>query len=211
MNLVNKVKRLLVEGDIKFFIFEKYSRIIGYFSIKCNQFIYGKRLYLEPPYKVWGRVQFMILGGGKIKIGKHFHCVSTRKRSSITLFSPCQLTIIGNAQIQLGDYVALNGTTISSRGKVTIGDNTMVGPNTIIMDNDGHVAWPPEDRWFKKGPVKDITIENNVWIGMNCIILKGVKIGHGSIVAAGSVVINDVEPNCVYAGNPAIKIKSLGV
>jgi acetyltransferase-like isoleucine patch superfamily enzyme len=48
-----------------------------------------------------------------------------------------------------------------------------------------------------------------VWIGMNCIVLKGVSIGPGAIVAAGSVVIADVEPNSLYAGNPAKKIKTL--
>lgn len=84
----------------------------------------------------------------------------------------------------------------------------MIGPNTIIMDHDGHVAWPPSERWVKAAPIAEIIIENDVWIGMNCTILKGVKIGSGSIVAAGSVVISDIESNCLYAGNPAKKIKS---
>ena len=55
----------------------------------------------------------------------------------------------------------------------------------------------------------NVLIGNDVWIGMNCIILKGVKIGDGSIIAAGSVVIDHVDAASVYAGNPAKKIKSL--
>ena len=85
----------------------------------------------------------------------------------------------------------------------------MIGPNTIIVDNDGHNAWPPRERWTTSGKSEDIIIENDVWIGMNCIILKGVKIGTGSIIAAGSVVISNVDANSLYAGNSALKIKSL--
>ena len=85
----------------------------------------------------------------------------------------------------------------------------MIGPNTIIADYDGHVVWPPSERWTKSDSGVEITIESNVWIGMNCIILKGVKIGSGSIIAAGSVVIGQVDPNSLYAGNPAKKIKQL--
>jgi len=151
----------------------------------------------------------MLYGGpGLIRIGKYFHAVSDRKRSFITLFSPCHLTTIGNGQIIIGEKVALNGTTITARGKVSIGDRTMIGPNTIIIDHDGHVAWPPEERFTKTGNAKEVIIEHDVWIGMNCLILKGVRIGAGSIISAGSVVTRDVEPNSLYGGNPAKKIKS---
>ncbi|MBI5330948.1 MAG: acyltransferase [Betaproteobacteria bacterium] len=83
----------------------------------------------------------------------------------------------------------------------------MIAANTIIMDFDGHSAWPPESRWTDAGAVKPITIEEDVWIGMNCVILKGVTIGKGAIVGPNSVVIHDIEPGCLYAGNPAKKIK----
>ena len=119
------------------------------------------------------------------------------------------LTIIGDAKIILGEHVGLNGTTIVSRKKISIGDNTMIAPNTIIADHDGHVAWPPSERLTKSGAEAEIVIEHDVWIGMNCIILKGVRIGSGSIIAAGSIVIEDVDPNSLYAGNPAKKVKQL--
>ena len=209
-NLLFKIKRLFSKGDIKFFVYEKYSRIIGYILIIINKRIYGKRLSIQKPFNIWGGIRFLIYGEGSIAIGKDFHAVSSRKRSLITLFSPCQFTIVGNAQIVLGDHVGLNGTTLTSRCKISIGNNTMIGPNTIIMDYDGHPAWPPEERWTKSGHTAEITIESDVWIGMNCIILKGVRIGSGSIVAAGSIVITDVESNSIYAGNPAKKIKKIG-
>ena len=52
-----------------------------------------------------------------------------------------------------------------------------------------------------------VTIEDNVWIGMRCIILPGVRIGAGAIIAAGSIVTKDVDSYCVFGGNPARLIK----
>jgi acetyltransferase-like isoleucine patch superfamily enzyme len=117
------------------------------------------------------------------------------------------MTVIGSGQIVLGEHVGLNGTTIVCRKRISIGDNAMIAPNTIIIDHDGHAMWPPSERWIGKGLEAEIHIESDVWIGMNCMILKGVRIGRGSIIAAGSVVTCDVPPGCVYGGNPARKIK----
>lgn len=209
LNVLRKVLTTISQGDIRYVVYERYALLVGKISTSVSRAIYGRRLLISPPYKIWGGIRFLIFGPGGITIGKDFHAVSARRRSFLTLFSPCQMTIIGNARIILGDHVGLNGTTITARGRISIGDNTMVGPNTIIVDHDGHVVWPPDERWTKNGPVADVVIENDVWIGMNCLILKGVRIGSGSIIAAGSVVISDVEPACLYAGNPARKIKAL--
>lgn len=209
LKLLRKVSNALSKGDIRHIFYEKYYLLIGRISIAFSRLLYGKRLLILPPYNVWGSIRFLIHGPGSIEIGKNFHAVSARRRSFITLFSPCHLTIIGDGHIVMGEHVGLNGTTITARSRISIGNNTMIGPNTIIVDHDGHVAWPPSDRWTSSGPVADVVIESDVWIGMNCIILKGVKIGSGSIIAAGSVVISDVDPACLYAGNPAKRIKSL--
>lgn len=85
----------------------------------------------------------------------------------------------------------------------------MFGPGTVICDNDSHkVSKDPLLRRTK--PVsKPIVIEENVWVGMNCIIMKGVTIGKNAIVAAGSVVVKDIEANNVVGGNPAKCIKVL--
>lgn len=209
ISLIQKIVRVVKKSDIRFLLYERYSLINGGISISLAKFFYGKRFSIKSNYRVWGKIRFLLLGGGSITIGKDFHCVSNRKRAVFTLFTPTHLTIIGDGEIVLGNHVGLNGTTIASRQKISIGDNTMIGPNTIIIDHDGHVAWPLEDRWTKQGPIKEIVIENDVWIGMNCMILKGVTIGSGAIIAGGSIVVGDVEPNTVYAGNPARKIKSL--
>ncbi len=209
MNKFRLLIRLFIKDDIRFFCYQKYAQLVGKLTTHISLFFYGKRLIIERPFNVWGKIRFAILGEGKISIGKRLHAVSARKRSVITLFTPCHISLIGNASITIGNNVSLNGTTITSRGSVSIGDNTQIGPNTIIMDFDGHPVWPPEDRWEKKGPIAPVIIENDVWIGMNCLILKGVTIGHGSVIAAGSVVTKNVEPESIYGGNPAKRIKSI--
>jgi len=206
--LIKKIINQARFGDLPFLIYLKYSGIVGKLSMFFSQIIYGKRLKISEPFAVWGKVRFLFLGNGSIEIGPNFHCVSSRKRSVITLFSPCHLTIIDQGRILIGDHVGLNGTTIVSRLRVSIGSNTMIGPNTIIIDHDSHTPWPSFKRWTTNGIASEIIIENDVWIGMNCLILKGVKIGVGSVIAAGSVVTKNVEPNSLYAGNPAVKIKT---
>jgi acetyltransferase-like isoleucine patch superfamily enzyme len=195
--------------DLRYIIFEKYSLLVGNISIWVDKLFFGNRLSIESNYKIWGRIRILIYGPGRVIIGKDFHAVSHRKRSFITLFSPCQLATLGSGEIHLGNHVGLNGTTIFSRRKVTIGDNTMIAPNVIIIDHSGHKPWPVNERWTQVDDPAEVLIGRDVWIGMNCIILKGTKIGDGSIIAAGSIVSGDVDAASLYAGNPAKKIKSL--
>jgi len=209
MSLLGRLRNILVSGDLRFAIYERYSRLVGIWSISVSKILYGRRLSVASPYRVWGRVRFLIFGNGSIVIGKDFHAVSDRRRSFFTLFSPCHFTVVGDGRIVLGEHVGINGVTIAAEKCVAIGDYTMIGPNTIITDHDGHKAWPPRDRWTTRGQASAVVIGNDVWIGMNCMVLKGVTIGRGAIVAAGSVVIDDVESNALYAGNPARKIKML--
>jgi acetyltransferase-like isoleucine patch superfamily enzyme len=81
-----------------------------------------------------------------------------------------------------------------------------------IFDSPGHPAdpaarkagFPPSD-----DEVKPVIIEDNVWIGQSAIIMPGVTIGEGSIVASGSVVMTSVPPNIIVAGNPARQLRKL--
>lgn len=153
-------------------------------------------------------MHFLFYGSGSIKIGKNFRAVSHKLRSFITLYSPCKFTVIGRGRIIIGDNVGINGTVIVSRARVSIGDNTMIAPNVIIIDHNGHNPWPVHERWLIQDIPKDIIIGKNVWIGINSLILKGVKIGDGAVIAAGSVVTRNVRSNSLYAGSPAKFVKS---
>lgn len=112
------------------------------------------------------------------------------------------------------------GTNIWSGDKISIGNNVLISHNVNIVDTNSHELNSIErtDRYtqlIKYGPWKDkgsidtapIKIEDYVWISFNVIILKGVTIGEGAIVAAGSVVTKDVPAYSMVAGNPAKVIK----
>ena len=96
--------------------------------------------------------------------------------------------------------------------EVLIGNNCYLADNIIIRDNDGHPVdymQRRENQSVSKDDVKPVRVGDDVWIGSHSIILKGINIGDGAIVASGSVVSKDVEPFTIVGGNPAIVIKRL--
>jgi len=102
-------------------------------------------------------------------------------------------------------YAGFN-CTILDMAEVRIGDNCLIAPNVGIY-TAGHYIHPIDRH--KSGFAKPITIGNNIWIGGNCVIIGGVKIGDNSIIGAGSVLTKDVPENTIFAGNPAKKIKAI--
>ena len=104
------------------------------------------------------------------------------------------------ARIEIGDNTGFSGVSINARNLVKIGDNVMFGAGVIIGDNDDH----PERLGTSEVP---IIIGNNVFIGMRCIIMKGVTIGDNAVIGAGSIVTKDIPANCVAAGVPCKVIK----
>ena len=101
-----------------------------------------------------------------------------------------------------------NNVEVFASGGVTIGSDCLIGDAVLIMDMDGH-ALAPELRHQSAGATDAVTIEDNVWIGSRAIILKGVTLGAGCVVGAGSVVTRSVPPRTVVAGNPARSIRTL--
>ena len=144
-------------------------------------------------------------GGGSMRLGKRV-CVNSSFLSN--LIGLYQRTIIfarDGGVIEIGDDVGISGATIYARSSIKIGDGTLIGGNTKILDNDFH----PVDADVRREnpnaaiPSKPIVIGKNVFIGCNCLILKGVTIGDDAVIGAGSVVTKDVPAGCVAAGNPA--------
>lgn len=101
-----------------------------------------------------------------------------------------------------------NNVQVFASGGVTIGTDCLIGDAVLIMDSDGH-ALAPELRHQSAGATDAVTIEDNVWIGSRAIILKGVTLGAGCVVGAGSVVTRSVPPRTVVAGNPARPLRTL--
>jgi acetyltransferase-like isoleucine patch superfamily enzyme len=113
-----------------------------------------------------------------------------------------------NSLIEIGDNTRINGASIHATNKITIGKNCLIAANVTIIDSDGH-GRAVSERSLSNPESSSVIIEDNVWIGINSIILKGVKIGENSIIGAGSVVTKSIPPNSVVAGNPARIVKIL--
>lgn len=112
------------------------------------------------------------------------------------------------AVLEIGHNFGMTGGTICAVGSITIGDNVVVGANTTIVDADFH-PMEASRRALPDGAMAPVVIEDDVFIGMNCLILKGVVIGRGSVVGAGSVVTGNIPPGVMGAGNPARVIRAV--
>jgi acetyltransferase-like isoleucine patch superfamily enzyme len=111
------------------------------------------------------------------------------------------------AVLQIGDHFAMTGGTVCATERITIGDHVTVGANTTIMDTDFH----PLQSWARQREPNEakhaaIHIGDQVFIGMQCLILKGVTLGKACVIGAGSVVTHDVAAGTVVAGNPAREV-----
>lgn len=111
-------------------------------------------------------------------------------------------------KISFGDRVYLNiNCTLLDGGKIEIGNDALIGPNVQILTVNHPMS--SKQRLNKTNLVKDVFIGNNVWIGAGAIILPGVSIADGAVIGAGSVVTKDVDEYCLWAGNPAVKVREL--
>jgi acetyltransferase-like isoleucine patch superfamily enzyme len=112
------------------------------------------------------------------------------------------------ATLTIGSDFGMSGGSIVAAESITIGNCVAIGANTTIIDTDFH---PLDARWRQEHPADartaPIVIEDDVFVGMHCLILKGVRLGQGCVIGAGSVVTRDVPPGMIAAGNPAQILK----
>jgi acetyltransferase-like isoleucine patch superfamily enzyme len=111
-------------------------------------------------------------------------------------------TLSEAARIVIGSRCGFSGTVIGSAVNVVLGDDVRCGANTLITDTDWHTDDP------RTGPDKPVIIENGVWLGVNVCVLKGVRIGEGTFVAAGSLVTTSLPAHVIAGGVPAKVLKS---
>lgn len=161
-----------------------------------------------------GKVGLLRWPGGRIRIGDRVSLISSwRRATAAALAFPVRLRVFGpGAFIDIGPGCQLSGSSLTARStRIALGREVLIAPNCIIVDSDFHAPWPAHRRASDPGDQRDspVTIDDFAWIGMGSIILKGVSIGTGAIVGAGSVVREDVPANAIVLGNPARVINRL--
>ncbi len=190
--ILNRIDLILNE------LFMKIYTIFVYIECKL------KNIEIENNNKFYGRLKIFKSNNSMISIG-HFNVFRSGKFSNlIGVNRPCIIsTLSENANLKIGNNSGFSGTVINCFLEIKIGNNVMVGANTLIMDGD----WHQEDN--RSGVANPIIIGNNVWIGEGVKILKGVTIGENSVIGAGSIVTRNIPSNVFAAGNPCKVIRNL--
>ncbi|MEM9422181.1 MAG: acyltransferase [Pseudomonadota bacterium] len=209
--------------------------VVPFHLIRSLVFSYGRRIQrLSVSKRYLGLATYMdvatrvrVQSGAKIAFEDEGFLVFGMERSSYRFWaSPSSYYMEENACVTVRGYnqvgrgsllwvlkggkVELNGATTNGQNKiiakerVTIGKDTQIAFGATISDHDFHKTYTNNQANVETAPV---TIGENVWIGMDATILKGVTVGDGAIIAAGAVVTKDVPAKCLAAGVPAKIIK----
>jgi len=184
---------------IRKFVFALF-KVLNMIILKMNKVQYGK-IVIEGIVMVHNKGTFRIADRAKINSSRFKNIIGGDTRSSFVVKK--------NALLTIGENFKISNSAIYCAEKIEIGDNVMIGGSCKIWDSDFHPL-NPESRLANPNEeyvTRPIRIHNNVFIGGCSIVLKGVTIGEGAIIGAGSVVSRDVPAGEIWAGNPAVFIK----
>ena len=156
---------------------------------------------------MYGFPRVNIATGAKITIGNNVALCSICEGNPLGVNHCVILSAISSdSEIVIGNDTGMSGTTVVAAKSIKIGNNCLFGANVTITDYDFHSV-KPEGRRYNTNAEEigcaPVVIEDNVWLGMNVIMLKGVTVGENSVIAAGSVVTKSIPSSCIAGGNPA--------
>ncbi|ADE53419.1 acyltransferase [Coraliomargarita akajimensis] len=163
-----------------------------------------KGVVWNPSWRFLGLPYFFQAGANCIRIGERLTACSQISKNDLGVNQRVVLRVVRpDAVIEIGDDVGISGATVCAQRRVSIGSRTMIGRGVIISDSDSHPIHPDHRRNHSLTAVAEIRIGENVFIGANAIILKGVCIEEGAVIGAGAVVAKDVPSYAIVVGNPA--------
>lgn len=157
-------------------------------------------------FKIDGKLWIWAQKKGCFRLGDNVRINSRFGSNLVGITNPAVFQCLENGTITIGNNSGLSSPVLSTRSSITIGDNVKIGGNVRVFDHNYHSLDFEKRRGketsddVKTSPVK---IGNDVFIGTNAIVLKGVTIGDRAIVGAGSVVSKDIPADEIWAGNPA--------
>lgn len=195
--------------DMPWRVTDEVRRLFILPYIRCQFALCG--ITWRQHWRILGKPIIQRCRGSTISLGPGLVLRSWPSSNPLTPSHPVVLaTRTAKACIEIGAECGFTGTTIVAAEHIAIGNRVLVGTNTTIVDTDFHPL-TPEKRLqnILDGCHAPIVIQDDVFIGMQSLILKGVTIGQGSVIGAGSVVTHDVPPGVIAAGNPARVIREL--
>ena len=190
-------KSLLLKRPFRLF----YWRIVVPFLVRKKGVRFGNEV------KFHGMPIISKAAHSTIEIGEKTVICSNSEFTALGVNHPTIMrTLRPNASIKIGKDCGISGLTICAAMSVEIGDECLIGANVTIADTDFHPIASLNRRHSDNENdigAKPVVIGKNVFIGAGSFILKGVQVGNNSVVGAMSVVTSEVNPDSVYAGNPA--------
>lgn len=148
----------------------------------------------------------------EIVIGDGVTLCSDSRYTALGVSKPVILrTLRSGARLEIGSETGLSGVVICASKSIVIGRQCLLGADVMVFDTDFHPLDPHRRRFASEDAAdsRPVEIHDNVFIGARSIVLKGVTIGEGSVVGAGSIVSRDIPPFTVAAGNPARPLREL--
>ncbi len=158
----------------------------------------GKHCFID------GKPYIRLARGSTVRLGNNVTFISDRRHNPL-LEQPVSIrTLSKDAIVDLADNVGISGSNLVCCNRISIGEYTIIGPGTLIYDSEGH-DYSPEVGWSQRKvrTGRPIQIGKKCFIGARCIIMSGVSIGDNCVIAAGSVITQDVPAGHKASGNPA--------
>jgi len=178
------------------------SKLVCSFIMAVNMslrgIVYGRGI------SFYGLAKFKRANGGKIIMGSYCTLNSSSTSNLIGVNHCCIFSaLMPDSRLVIGNGCGFSGTVIGCFSRITLGNNVRCGANTLITDSDWHL----DDA--RSSDPKPVIIEDNVWLGINVTVLKGVHIGANSVIGANSLVVKDIPANVIAAGNPCRVLRQL--
>ena len=182
----NNIKDVANSANVSFF-----QKINSYIYLKFHNVKFSRNTYVKKNFEIRKSNNAEIIIGESCIIQENVFFLLTKP----------------NPKLEIGDNVSIGRSTIIAiKDHLKIGSNTEISANVFICDQSHGIELKKLIR-EQKSLIDKVIIGNDVWIGTGVVILKGVRVGNGSIIGANSVVTKDIPENEIWAGNPAKYIR----